>query len=287
MDTGISDDYVGRIFDRLTTGNHRLYGLFLDDQLVSMGGYSIFAGRYAMLGRLRSDRRFRGKDLATELLSHILNGAFKVNGIEWVGGNTQEDNTPARRVLEKIGLTPILTVHGVLSQDISILKSDARPWKQINSVERKWFWLQERYVKTGKVFPYECYYSFPSSHALFQEEEIEKWTFFENEEQTRFIITKRDQKGHQYLHVVYPWNDFSTQKGFWETVAKGYDQMQKEIELEDKDSDTEKSKGFPGAKESFIWLDLTKDEVQRLPQEHPFEVPPAWVLYGVRKEERK
>lgn len=59
METGIEDDYVIRVFERISTGNNKLFGLFSNDQLVSVGGLTVFAKQYAMLGRMRSDLRFR------------------------------------------------------------------------------------------------------------------------------------------------------------------------------------------------------------------------------------
>ncbi|MFC7321988.1 hypothetical protein [Halobacillus campisalis] len=39
MDTGIEDDYVIRIFDRLVASpSQELYGLFQEDQLLSLAG---------------------------------------------------------------------------------------------------------------------------------------------------------------------------------------------------------------------------------------------------------
>lgn len=267
MDTAIEDDYVGRIFDRLTTGNHRLYGLFLDNQMVSMGGYTLFSGRYAMLGRLRSDRRFRGNDFATELLAYIMKEASLVSGIQWVGANTQENNLPARRVIEKLRLTPYSVLHGAITKDTSALESGAKPWKPIYSIERKQFWLREVYIKSSSIFPYECYYSFPASNDLFQEHAIQQWNFYENESQTRVLITKYDQKNHHYLHAIYPWSDISSQKGLWETISKDYHKLAEQTE-----GDT------------YIWIDLTKEAVQSLPTAHKFELPSAWILYGRDKE---
>ncbi len=267
MDTGIEDDYVMRIFHRLTIENHRLYGLFIDGQMASMGGYTIFAGRYAMLGRLRSDRRFRGNNLATQLISYIMNEAFQVDGIQWVGANTQEYNTPARRVVEKLRLKPYVMLHGAVTKDTSALETGAKPWKQIDSIERKKHWLKEVYLKSSSVFPYECYYSFPASRQLFCDEDIEKWSFYENDEKTRVLITKYDQKKNHYLHVVYPWSDMLSQKGLWETIAKDYRKLKEQVE-----GDT------------YIWIDLTKEEAQSLPVNHQFELPSPWILYGVEKE---
>lgn len=267
MDTGIEDDYVVRIFHSLTTENHRLYGLFIDGQMASMGGYTIFAERYAMLGRLRSDRRFRGNNLATQLISYIMNQAFQVDGIQWVGANTQEYNIPARRVVEKLRLKPYVMLHGAVTKDTSALETGAKPWKHIDSIERKKQWLKEVYLKSSSVFPYECYYSFPASKELFCNEDIEKWSFYENEEKTRVLITKYDQKKDHYLHVVYPWSDMLSQKGLWETIAKDYRKLKEQVE-----GDT------------YIWIDLTKEEAQSLPENHQFELPSPWILYGVEKE---
>ncbi|WP_096200459.1 GNAT family N-acetyltransferase [Bacillus sp. FJAT-45350] len=265
MDTGLEDDYVERIFDRLTSekDHHRLFGLFLDNQMVSMGGYSIFAGRYAMLGRLRSDRRFRGNNLGTELISYIMNEALKLNGIQWVGANTQESNNPARRVVDKLGLKPYVMLHGAITKDTSALVSGAKQWSPVVSSERKLFWIREVFLKPNAVFPYECYYSFPASDELFQRHVIEKWSFYENEDQTRVLITKYDQKGDHYLHVVYPWSDIASQKGLWETISDDYDKLKQQTE-----GDT------------YIWMDLTKEDAESLPVGHKFELPSPWILYG-------
>ncbi|MFA9555746.1 GNAT family N-acetyltransferase [Evansella sp. AB-rgal1] len=266
MQTGIENDYVERIFHRLTSGNHRLYGLFLDNQMISMGGYSIFEERYAMLGRLRSDRRFRGNNYATKLIAHIINEAFQVNGIKWVGANTQEENKPARRVVEKLELTPLATLHGAVTKDLSSLESKAKPWNRITSHERKKQWLKEVYIRRTAIFPYEVYYSFPATKDLFKDEEVQKWSFYENATQNRVLITKYDQKKNHYLHAVYPWSDITSQSGLWETISNDYHELKEQT----------------GA-DTYIWMDLTKEEVQLLPKNHNFELPSPWMLYGIDK----
>ncbi|UCZ54887.1 GNAT family N-acetyltransferase [Bacillus shivajii] len=267
MDTGIEDDYVKRIFDRLTTGNHRLFGVFMDDQLACMAGYTIFANRYAMLGRIRSDINFRGKDLATELSAYIMKEAFKLSNIQWVGANTQKHNKPARRVLEKLDLTNYVQLHGAITSDVSQFETGTEPWREVQSIEEKKSWAEEAFIKRSRIFPYECYYPFPASEALFNEENLEKWSFFENKEQTRVLITKYDQKKHHYLHTVYPWDDFLSQSGLWETVTNEYRKL---VEKTDE--------------ETYIWKDFTKEEAQLLPEDHPFELPSPWFLYGINKE---
>ncbi|WP_280771940.1 GNAT family N-acetyltransferase [Salipaludibacillus daqingensis] len=264
MDTGLEEDYVGRIFEKLTSGNHALYGMFIDSRMVSMGGYSIFAGRYAMLGRLRSDRRFRGNNFATELISHIMNEASQVNGIHWVGANTQEYNTAARRVLEKQKLNCYVKLYGAITNDVSNLETGGKLWNPILSLDQKKEWIKEVYLKSPSVFPYECYYTFPTTDDLFQEEDIQKWSFFESEDKSRVLITKYDQKKDHYLHAVYPWSDISTQRGLWETITNEYNKLVKNTDGE-----------------TYIWMDLTKEEVITLPNDHKFEVDSPWILYGM------
>lgn len=266
MDTGIEFDYITSIFDRLVAGNNRLYGLFLDGQLVSMCGYSIYADSYAMLGRLRSDRRFVGSGFATELVSYVMNEVFQLNGIQWVGANTQEHNISAQRVLKKIGLTPYITLHGALTKDTSTLESGAKPWQPVTDLKRKKEWVNKKYIQTGAIFPYECYYPFPASADLFQEPDLETWSFFENDDQTRFLITKYDQKKHHYLHAVYPWHDITSQPGLWETIANNYRKLRRQTDGE-----------------TYIWMDLTREEAQMLPADHQFELPSPWILYGTDK----
>jgi hypothetical protein len=267
MQTGMEDDYVIRIFDRLSSPPHRLFGSFVDDKLVSMAGYTIFANHYAMIGRLRSDIRFKGNGHATKLASHVINEACKEKNIVWVGANTQEQNTPARRVLEKNRLDQLIKLHGAITKDISMLETGAEPWNRITSLERKKFWLKEIYMKSGRPFPYECYYPFPGSEYLFRDEDIKHWNFYENEKQTRFLITKTDQKKHHYLHAVYPWGDFTSQKGLWETISRDYRNFTAQNE-----------------EETYIWMDFTKEEAQLLPKDHTFELPDPWILYGSKTE---
>ncbi|RNF39001.1 GNAT family N-acetyltransferase [Planococcus salinus] len=266
METGITDDYVKRVFPRISSGHNRLYGLFLDGQLVSMGGYSIFADCYAMLGRMRSDRRFRGKDLSTQLMTYIIDEVFKLPNIQWVGANTQRENAPARRVLDKLGLTPNATLVGATAQDVSMLEAGGHCWKEINSVAQKKHWINEAYVKTGKVFPYECYYPFPASAALFPDDQLTQWTFYENEAKSRFLVTKKDIKKNTYLHVIYPWDDLAQQEGLWETVTFAHRKLQEGIE-----------------ETSYIWMDLHEQAVSSLPDSHPFDLPSPWILYGTDK----
>src|SRR5690625_5102553 len=140
METGIEDDYILPIFNRLIVYPNVLYGLFVDHQLVSFAGYTIYAKSYAMLGRLRSDLRYRGKGFATELMSYVMKEAFQRNQIKWVGANTQENNISAQRVLEKLGLKSYPKLYGATAKDISSLETGAKSWTPIHDLQRKQEW---------------------------------------------------------------------------------------------------------------------------------------------------
>ncbi|AXF55240.1 GNAT family N-acetyltransferase [Salicibibacter kimchii] len=268
MDTGIEDDYILAIFDRLVTGNHHLYGLFIDGELVSTGGYTVYANRYAMLGRLRSDQSLQGRNLSTKLMTFVIEKALQHPGIEWVGANTQEHNIPAQRVLEKLGLTTEITLFNATTNNVTSLQSGSEPWQPIHDLNRKREWIEKTYVQSSAVFPLECYYPFPASPALFSDDHLQNWSFYENHNQTRFFIAKTDQKKYHYLHVVYPWSDLWEQNGLWETVSAAYRTLKKQT-----------------GEDTYIWIDLTKEEVNLLPDAHPFALPSPWILYGMNQDD--
>ncbi|QQK80367.1 GNAT family N-acetyltransferase [Salicibibacter cibi] len=266
MNTGIEDDYILAIFDRLVTGNHRLYGLFIDGELISTGGYTVYANRYAMLGRLRSNQSVQRQNFSTKLMTYVIEQAWEHPEIQWVGANTQEHNTPAQRVLEKLGLTPQTTLFNATTDNVTSLESGSEPWLPIDDLKKKREWLEKTYIQSAKVFPFECYYPFPASPALFSDNLLQNWSFYENKSQTRFFIAKTDQKKYHYLHVVYPWSDLWSQNGLWETVSTEYHTLKKQT-----------------GEDTYVWTDLTKEEVNLLPDNHPFALPSPWILYGMER----
>lgn len=266
METGIEDDYVIRVFDRISTGNNKLFGLFTNDQLVSVGGLTVFAKQYAMLGRMRSDLRFRGNDLSTSLMSQVLEEAFKLPDIKWVGANTQEENIPAQRVLKKIGLAERHISYGATALDLSSLENNGPLWRREEDVCSKRQWLRRLFVESAAVFPYECYYPFPASEEMFEDDQIAAWNFFVNPKGDRVLITKKDLKKYYYLQAVYPFEDLMEQPGIWETIAFAQEELAAALK-----------------KETHIWMDLTKTQAAALPDNHPFKLPSPWMLFGKGK----
>ncbi|HSI66361.1 MAG TPA: N-acetyltransferase, partial [Planococcus sp. (in: firmicutes)] len=167
------------------------------------------------------------------------------------------------RVLAKLGLSEHSTLFGATTQDVSMLSNGRRPWREVESLESKKQWLDQLYVKTGAVFPFECYYPFPATADLFPEDRLAKWRMYENEDATRVLITKKDFKRDHYLQAIFPWSDLMDQPGLWETIASAHREMADEV-----------------VGEVFIWMDLTKETIQSLPENHQFKLPSPWILHG-------
>src|SRR5699024_1899379 len=138
---------------------------------------------------------------ATQLMRYMQDAAFDLPQVQWVGANTQENNLSARRVMEKINLSAHTILHGATTDDVTLLAKGAPPWQKITDIQRKREWLLHTYVENEWIFPYECYYLFPSSPALFPDDVIHEWNFYENPDHTRFVLTKKDRKKHHYLHI--------------------------------------------------------------------------------------
>ncbi|ANU11847.1 GCN5-like N-acetyltransferase [Planococcus antarcticus DSM 14505] len=263
METGIDDDYILRVYSRISSGSSRMYGLFQNGQLASVGGYTIFAKQYVMLGRMRSDLRFRGNNLSTQLMAHIMNLAFKLPAIQWIGANTQQENSSARRVIDKLGLAEVSKLYSAISPDASTLETGAAAWEHVNEIPQKKAWINRLYIDTGAVFPYECYYTFPASEELFVDAKLAQWSFFENKQKDRVLITKKDYKRQYYLHIVYPWDDLMEQLGLWETISMAQRQLSEKVKAN-----------------ALLWMDLSPEQVSKLPFHHNFDLPSPWLLYG-------
>ncbi|WLR49332.1 GNAT family N-acetyltransferase [Halobacillus litoralis] len=182
MDTGIEDDYVVRIFDRLVTSDsHELFGLFQNGQMLAVGGYSLFGkDKFAMLGRLRSDRRFQLKGNATELLKPVVDQLKKDPRVSWIGANTHLGNLSARRVLEKLGIDqgPIIHYLTLKHPDLLAGHTPGPVWKPVDGLKRKRDLLTGLKENALDTFPYECYYPFPFDEALFTDDYLQACSFF-------------------------------------------------------------------------------------------------------------
>ncbi|QHT47584.1 GNAT family N-acetyltransferase [Bacillus sp. SB49] len=260
MDTGIEDDYVLRIFPRLVESDSEyLYGMFEDDALLSICGISLYGkGRYAMLGRLRSDRRHQGKGCSTNLLSRVIED-FQINeNIRWFGGHTQINNKAARRVFSKLGFHGESVTHAVILKKPEHLKghTPGPVWEEVTDPSHKRSLLMQY---ASKVFPYECYYPLPYDEVFFTDAYMKASSFYINKAEDRFMIIRNDVKGEAYAHVKYSWDDAFHQPGFYETV----------LEYWKKNSEND-----------GCWFDFTEAGFQTIPNTTAFEFQDPWILYG-------
>jgi len=261
--TNLKEDYILKIFNQLTEQPHTLFGLFKDDMLVAIAGYTVYAQNYAMIGRFRTDSRFQGKGYGTKVLSHALEQAKRHPNIKWIGGNTERHNKPALSVLKKLGLPPVITLFPSQTSDVFSLTTGEKRWTEITNLDRKKMWVNHTYLDSNfkaNIFPYKAYYPFPAESSLFSHW-LNTVQFFENQDHNRYLIIWKETADKDYLHIVYPWSDFMNQPGFFETL----DYNLKTIRSENR----------------ILWVDLTKEEVETLPSGHPFRLPSPWILHGM------
>lgn len=260
MDTGIVDDYVIRIFPKLIDSKeHQIFGLFQGESLLSVAGYTIFSGKFAMLGRMRSDRRYIGKGYSTEVMTFIADLLSKDPDIQWIGANTQTHNYPAQRVIERSGMKPgPVHYYAILKEKIDHLGVKGQLWKKVDELARKRSLLSSLDYNVLGAFPYECYYPLPFDEKLFTDEYLNECTFYINPEEDRFVIFRNDQKGALHTHVKYFWDDHFEQPGFFETVYHNWDDNPEAV----------------GA-----WIDFSETGYKNIPDTSIFEVQKPWRLY--------
>ncbi|SDC27773.1 FR47-like protein [Pelagirhabdus alkalitolerans] len=262
MQTGLETDYMIDIFERLTTPPHnQIYGFFIDNQLVATAGYTLYPGGYAMLGRLRSDVRFRGRGYATSLLTHIIQHLKNQPHISFLGGYTNLHNTSARQVLNKLNFNPIQTFYSFPLINRDKLGATSGPiWNEVTDLNTKRRILNELSSEgTMSIYPYECYYPFPFTDELLPDDKLKVTRFFHNPDVTRWLLIDDDYKREAYGHVRYFWDDYFTQPGLFETVDHYLAQ-----------SDQPRK----------AWFNFTPDAYQKIPDLDAFETSDGWILYG-------
>jgi hypothetical protein len=266
MDTGIEDDYVVRIFDRLIESEtHVLFGLFQEEQMLAVGGYSLFGqGKFAMLGRLRSDRRFQMKGNATELLKPIVEQLKRDPSVGWIGANTHLGNLPARRVLDKLGINQGPVIHYLTLKRPDLLSghTEGPVWAPVYDLQKKRTLLSRLNENALGMFPYECYYPFPFDDALFTDDYLKESTFYESPDHNRFVIIKNDTKKYDYSHVKYFWNDHYQQPGFFETIVDHWNNHPNNV---------------------GCWIDFSDQGFKHIPELTAYNVQEPWILYGIWK----
>ncbi|WP_245807700.1 GNAT family N-acetyltransferase [Halobacillus massiliensis] len=263
MDTGIEDDYILRIFDKLIESPaQELYGLFHNHQLLSLAGYSLFGkDQFAMIGRLRSDQNHRSKGFATLLLQKVIKDLYKRPSVKWVGANTHVHNLSARRTLEKSGLTdgPISYYLTLTAPEKLSGHTQGNRWIEVHELPEKRRYLLELSQNALGLFPYECYYPLPYDASLFSEEYLKASNLYVKSDGSRFVLINNDQKKYNYSHVKYFWNDHYNQPGFFETVLHHWKENPDNI---------------------GCWIDFSPQGYRNIPDLTPYHVQEPWILYN-------
>lgn len=216
MDTGIEDDYVLRIFPH-SVHQEATFGIFHYDRLVSIAAYTVFAGQYAILGRVRTDRRYRQNGLSSILLSDLCRKIDHSEKISWVGLATELNNLAMQSISKNLGFSRLSVFTSyIINEDVGALHDRAiKEWYEIDGVAEKRSLLKKVRPDENplRIFPYECYYPLPFEETLWSDAYLNKCRFLVRED--RFIILMKDTKGSSYLHAKYLFEDLFLEPGLF------------------------------------------------------------------------
>jgi hypothetical protein len=221
MDTGIEGDYVLLIFNRLIEHDD-LFGLFINDSLVSIAGLTVFGNGYAVLGRLRTDIKFRGNGYATKLLLYLDNYAQDQKHIKWIGLATEGKNKPVRKICKELSLSQVSEYFSCLIET-AVLKNigpiRTGDWEEITCFHeiRKIIIENSQQEHPLNMFPYECYYPLPFERNVFTDDYLSKCKVFIKKD--RFVIFMPDEKDRSYLHMKYVCDDIHEQEDLLSIAA--------------------------------------------------------------------
>ncbi|MGM0523623.1 MAG: hypothetical protein ACQER2_06230 [Bacillota bacterium] len=260
METGMDNDYMLTVFERLVTPPYNyLYGLFHDEILTSVAGYTYFPGGNVMLGRLRSDANYRQLGYPTQLLHYLVDMVKQDANVKFIGGYTHIDNTPAKKILEKLCMSPIDTYHSFPAVNLKPLITDQILWDEITDNQKKRQALQTLIKQGVASFPYEAYYPFPLTESLIPDEKLRAMRIFQSPVTAHFLFVDNDYKGEALLNIRYVHDDIFTTPGLFYTI----DQLLKH-----------ESDRLP-------WFNFSKTQYHKLTHKDCFRLEPGWELHGI------
>lgn len=259
METAIEDDYILKIFPRLV--EEGAIGFFIGNRLVSLAAVTIFAEKYAILGRLRTDVRERGKGYSTILLRHLLKEVRMRKELKWVGLTTRANNFPVHRIANKLGMKKIwafricrMTAEG---ERALATRGTGNGWRKITNIHEVKKSLQKlkNSPRPPAIFPYSAYYPLPFDPDLWDDAYLETCLCLQKDD--RIVLCAPEDKGESYFHVKYFGKDPFASDSFWPLLV-------------------------PLAKKAGrrLWIDLPENskEIENIP-ENGFEQQ-EWTLWG-------
>ncbi len=260
METGVDNDYMLTVFDRLVTPpNNYLYGLFYDDILVTVAGITYFPGGNVMLGRLRSDKRFRQQGFPTQLLDDLIATVKQDPDVHFVGGYTHINNIPAKKILARLGLTLVDTYYSFPAVNLKPMIIDQTIiWNEITDFDQKRHALQTLIENDVPSFPYEAYYPFPLTQSLLPAEKLRAMRVFQSPITDHYLFVDNDYKGEPLLNVRYVHDDIFTTPGLFNTI----DQLLKH------------------EPDRLPWFNFSETQYNKLKHKDCFRLEQGWELHG-------
>lgn len=252
METGIENDYVVHIFPQ-SVNREATFGLFVDGKLAVIAAYTIFGGHYAVLGRLRTDLRYRGRGFATRLLSELCRIVDAAEQIHWVGLATELKNTPVHHIAKKLSMDRLSVYYSCVTghQNVKHLagsgSGDSREWALVDSNQEKRVLLNTVTPENNPlgIFPYECYYSLPYEETLWHDAYLSRCVF--QKKHADFVVLMPDEKGAAYLHVKYFGKNIFSESGLWRSILTEAEKTGREIWI-----DLPYPDGLPAEKAGFF-----------------------------------
>lgn len=238
MQTGISHDYITDIFPEAV--NHEAtYGIFVDNQLIAMGAITRLADHYAILGRVRTDDRYRRQGVSTACLQELTHITAADPTIQWIGLATEVDNHSMRRVAEKLpfaflGAYQSCSLSQAVMSDVLQAMTDhddtKQHWQRITDTTQKHHLLTRLKSETRDLplFPYDCYYPLPYEADVWHGNYLESVIFYKNKIDSNVAMATEDGKGWPYLQWTYFGADLFEKPGLWQVMIQhaqtlGYD----------------------------------------------------------------
>ncbi|WP_171016914.1 GNAT family N-acetyltransferase [Pseudalkalibacillus caeni] len=266
METGIENDYVVRIFDKLVQED-LLYGAFYENELIGIAGITVYEIQYAILGRLRTRVHDRGKGVARKLFRFLVSQLRQNPHIKWIGYATEESNIPANSIASHLSMDCIAKIYSSKlnrtgSGHFASLDSDTDDWQEIKGCKEKKLLFKQAMEESGmNFFPYAVYYPLPAYPEDISDDYLSGCRMWARN--GRFFCLMPEEKGESYFHLKYFWNDIFEQTGLWK----------KAIRLAERE-------------DRVIWFDMSESMFRSLPEKQWFETT-AWHLIGEPLKEEK
>lgn len=254
MPTGLKEDYVGRILQRLLE-EETLLGYFYKEKLVGIAGMTIFERQAVVLGRLRTHADYRNQGIASALMKALQKEACHHRLISWVGYATEEYNTPGNRLAPHLKMKlEAKVVSSRVSPYVMIGQNKTEPFKRVVAADKKI--TIETYWKKNEsdFFPYSIYYPLPFLPIL-SPSYLNQVELFVNGS-GGFMIMK-EEKGASYLHLKVFNETTLYSKELWETVN-----------------------AYASEEARTIWVDLPLQQAKWL---EPYSHQTVWHLYGQKR----